>query len=47
VVKELIAARADVNIANSDSNGRTPLYWASNGGHTEIVKELIAAGAVR
>ena len=44
VIKELIAAGADVNIATS--NGNTPLHTASSRGYTEIVKELIAAGAV-
>ena len=34
---------ADVNV--TDENGGTPLYHASKGGHLEVVRVLIAAGA--
>ncbi len=43
LVKELIAAGADVNAANKD--GETALMEASSFGHTESVQALIAAGA--
>ena len=43
VVKELIAAGADINI--TDNDGFTPLMMASGMGHTNIVEALIAAGA--
>jgi cytohesin len=43
VAKALIAAGANVNLANKD--GETPLYRATLYGHTEIVKLLEAAGA--
>jgi ankyrin repeat protein len=43
IVKELIAANADVNKAQD--NGLTPLIFATLNGHLEIVKALIAAKA--
>ena len=43
MVRALIAAGADVNIA--DHEGSTPIQAASAGGHTDIVYDLIAAGA--
>jgi ankyrin repeat protein len=44
IVKALVAAGADVNIARKGS-GITPLYSASEKGHLEIVKTLLEAGA--
>jgi ankyrin repeat protein len=43
VVKTLLAAGAEVDKADSD--GMTPLYWASRYGHVEVVKTLLAAEA--
>ena len=43
VVKELLAAKADVNAKNN--NGRTTLMEASKG-HDEVVKLLRGAGAI-
>ena len=40
----LLAAGADVNQAHN--NGRTPLYWASRNGKTEVVKLLLAAPGI-
>ena len=42
IVKVLIAASADVNVANF---GKTPLFWAVEKELAAIVKVLIAAGA--
>ena len=42
-VIELILKKIDVN--SKDDDGRTPLHWAALYGHTDIVKELIEAGA--
>ncbi|KAK2480873.1 hypothetical protein H9L39_06512 [Fusarium oxysporum f. sp. albedinis] len=33
-----------VNIGSKDNQGRTPLLWAARRGHTEIVRQLLAAG---
>jgi len=48
-VKRLIAAGADVNeqspVVGSGNDGQTPLLVASFSGFTEIVRELVAAGA--
>jgi uncharacterized protein len=48
-VKRLIAAGADVNeespVVGSGNDGQTPLLVACFNGFTEIVKELVAAGA--
>ncbi len=44
ILKELIAAEANIDATKSD-NGATPLYIAARNGHLNIVKELIAAGA--
>ena len=38
----LIMAGADVN--TTDCYGNTPLNWAADNGHTEIVKALKTAG---
>ena len=43
VVTKLLGANANVNQAKND--GYTPLYIASELGHTEIVTKLIAANA--
>ena len=43
VVKALISDGADVN--TKDNKGRTPLRWAKNSGHTEIVELLRKHGA--
>jgi hypothetical protein len=45
VVQALIAAGADVNHANADTDGYTPLFVAARSGSTETVQALIAAGA--
>ena len=29
----------------ADADGRTPLYWAAQGGHGDVVKDLLGAGA--
>ena len=39
----LIEAGADINLANNDDY--TPLFVASQKGHMEVVRELLAAGA--
>ena len=44
IVKLLIAAKADVNVADK-TDGVTPLYMASQKGHAEIVRLLLAAKA--
>ena len=44
MVKDLLGAGADVNKAGED--GRTPLYWAAQGGHGDVVEHLLGAGAV-
>ena len=41
VVKTLLAAKAEVNTA--DNEGNTPLWWASDRGHVEVVKTLTKA----
>ncbi|KAF8448273.1 ankyrin repeat-containing domain protein [Kalaharituber pfeilii] len=43
VLKQLLAAGAQVNIGNKD--GKTPLHLAAEMGHAEFVQQLIAAGA--
>lgn len=43
IVRELLAARANVNLKQSD--GITALHYACGHGHTEIVHALLAAGA--
>ncbi|KAH7149027.1 ankyrin repeat-containing domain protein [Dactylonectria estremocensis] len=40
--KELIGTAA---VDVPDVSGKTPLWWAADGGHSEIIKALIAAGA--
>ena len=42
-VKKLIEKGADLNVVNE--NGATALHWASQEGHSEIVKILKEAGA--
>lgn len=48
-VKQLIASGAEVNTVyphmNSFTDGHTPLLVAARDGHTDIVRELLAAGA--
>ena len=43
IAKELISAKADVNV--KDKEGNTPLISAAKEGHTEVAKELIGAKA--
>ena len=45
VVERLLAARADVNAAAADDNGRTALQAAAGGGHLDVVERLLAAKA--
>jgi hypothetical protein len=33
------------NIGAKDGHGRTPLHWAATGGHADVVRMLIGAGA--
>lgn len=42
-IVKMMVARADVNAI--DDGGRTSLSWAASGGHVEIVKLLLNAGA--
>lgn len=42
-VRMLVGAGADPNA--TDSDGWTPLAFASRGGHITVVKELLDAGA--
>lgn len=42
-MKELIKNGANVNI--TATNGSTPLFWAAQRGHFEIVEELVNQGA--
>jgi hypothetical protein len=42
-VQRLLRAGADVNV--KDNCGRTPLHWACNWGHLQIVNELVDHGA--
>ncbi len=42
-VNTLIAHGADVNA--KDGNGQTALYWATTGGHTDVMQTLLAHGA--
>ena len=42
-VRQLIQYGQDVN--RGDSNGTTPLMWAADNGHDQVVGELIRAGA--
>ena len=44
MVKELIGAKADVNVKD-DYPGNTALLWAADKGYTEVAKELIDAKA--
>ncbi|PKS04904.1 hypothetical protein jhhlp_008269 [Lomentospora prolificans] len=34
-----------MNIDPHDANGRTPIWWAASGGHSETIRVLVAAGA--
>ncbi len=43
-LERLVFDRED-NVNIQDNNGYTPLHWACNGGHTEIVRFLVIAGA--
>ena len=43
--KQHLAAGADVNAKDEEGGETTPLYWAAQGGHKEIVELLIAEGA--
>lgn len=45
VVKELIAAGADVNAPAAGLRGRTALQAAAEGGHIDVVETLVNAGA--
>jgi ankyrin repeat protein len=42
-VRRLLSIGADVNA--KDSRDRTPLHWASNNGHSQVVIELLNHGA--
>ena len=44
-VVQCILERGTETVNKSDENGRTPLLWASQEGHLEIVKTLLAAKA--
>ncbi|MDQ7826952.1 MAG: ankyrin repeat domain-containing protein [Candidatus Eremiobacteraeota bacterium] len=43
-VKELISSH-EVNVDLKDSNATTPLHWASQRGHNDLVTFLISRGA--
>ena len=43
--KTLSLINRGANLDARDSNGRTPLHWAVNDGHTDIVTALIGKGA--
>ena len=47
MVERLLAAKADVNAAAAEYDGRTALQAAADRGHTEVVKRLKQAGARR
>jgi len=36
---------SEISLSSSDSLTQTPFHWASCGGHLEVVKLLLAAGA--
>ena len=42
---EGLLRRKDVNIEEVDDEGRTALMWASNGGHTDVMKMILNARA--
>ena len=46
-VSALLAAGADPNARNPAGTQRrmTPLMWAAYGGHTDMIKQLLAGGA--
>lgn len=44
IVRELIRRGANVNL--SSTSGATPIQCAAESGHLEVVKELLAAGAI-
>ena len=41
--RELISSKAEVNV--KDKNGKTPLIWAAEKGHEELMMDLMKAGA--
>mmetsp|Transcript_39523 Transcript_39523/g.62493 ORF Transcript_39523/g.62493 Transcript_39523/m.62493 type:complete len:133 (-) Transcript_39523:69-467(-) len=45
-VKEAVEKEgADVNMVSQDTNKRTPMHWAADFGHTEVLKYLHSKGA--
>ena len=44
-LEKAIASKADVNFANADANGYTPMCAAAKQGHTAALRMLLEAGA--